>query len=221
MIARAQRKSLADTIYDRSYFPAVTHQRMQAGVPADMGGHYDGLIDKVLGGSNVANYATGNASGTVGFAGGPQTFAANGERFGVEGPDRGWAERMSDGAAPASQVRVATAPAIPSASSSQNGRPMATNEIGQYIPDDLIKQQLAAPPIVVPDYGEELDQLESIIAQESEYSVEEETKVNEEDLTVVKEQYAKSQDKIIKDLQETEAKLRDTMEHSELVDQRR
>ena len=48
-----------------------------------------------------------------------------------------------------------------------------------------------------------------------------ETKVNEEDLTVVKEQYSKAQDKIIKDLQETEKKLRQTMEHSELVDQRR
>lgn len=45
-----------------------------------------------------------------------------------------------------------------------------------------------------------------------------ETKVNEEDLTVVKEQYSKAQDKIIKDLQETEKKLRQTMEHSELVD---
>jgi len=45
-----------------------------------------------------------------------------------------------------------------------------------------------------------------------------ETRVNEEDLTVVKEQYSKAQDKIIKDLQETEKKLRETMEHSELVD---
>src|SRR5258705_13843364 len=38
-------------------------------------------------GSNISNYATGNASGGVGFAGGPETFRAGGERFGIEGPD--------------------------------------------------------------------------------------------------------------------------------------
>lgn len=137
--AAARGKSLADTIYDRGYFPSITHQRMASGIPSGMDGHYGGLLDKVLGGSNVSNYATGNASGTVGFAGGPQTFAANGERFGVEGPDRSWASRM--GAGPGSvPASVASAPASP-ASPPRASAPMAQNELGQYIPDELIKQQ--------------------------------------------------------------------------------
>lgn len=95
--AAARGKSLSDTIYDRNYFPSITHQRMAGGIPANMAGHYGSLLDSVVGGSNVSNYATGNASGTVGFAGGPQTFAHGGERFGIEGPDRAWARRMAGG----------------------------------------------------------------------------------------------------------------------------
>lgn len=89
--AAARKRSLYDTINDRKYFPPVTFSRMSAGVPDNMRDHYGGLFQNVVGGSNISNLATGNASGTVGFAGGPQTFAANGERFGIEGPDRGWA----------------------------------------------------------------------------------------------------------------------------------
>lgn len=92
--AAARGKSLADTINDRAYFPAITHERAAKGAPANMTSVYSGLLDQVAGGSNVSNFATGNASGTVGFAGGPQTYAANGERFGVEGPDRKWAQQV-------------------------------------------------------------------------------------------------------------------------------
>lgn len=95
--AAARGKSLADTIYDRNYFPAITHQRIGSGVPAQHAPGYNRILDAVVGGSNISNYATGNASGTVGFAGGPQTFAANGERFGIEGPDRAWSRRMAGG----------------------------------------------------------------------------------------------------------------------------
>jgi murein DD-endopeptidase MepM/ murein hydrolase activator NlpD len=42
-------------------------------------------------------FATGNASKGVGFAGGPQTAAYGGERFGIEGPDRRWAQKMREG----------------------------------------------------------------------------------------------------------------------------
>ena len=78
-----------------SYFPKTTYDAADRvmGSPA-METKYADMLAKVRGGSNLSNYATGNASGTVGFAGGPQTFAANGERFGIEGPDRRWAERM-------------------------------------------------------------------------------------------------------------------------------
>lgn len=95
--AAARKKTLADTIYDRGYFPAITHQRMARGVPQQLSQVYSDLYKKVADGSNVSNWATGNASGTVKFNGGPETFAAAGERFGVEGPDRKWAESLGFG----------------------------------------------------------------------------------------------------------------------------
>lgn len=115
--AAARGKSLSDTIYDRNYYPAVTHQRMRGGIPAGMADHYGGILDQVRNGSNVSNFATGNASGTVGFAGGPQTHAVAGERFGVEGPDRKWVQRMNAGVLPAagpSQPQPSQASPMPS-----------------------------------------------------------------------------------------------------------
>ena len=91
--AVARRKSLADVL-SGEYFPGVTHQRAARGVDANTRAAYDPVVQSVLGGSNITNYATGNASGTVGFAGGPQTYAAGGERFGIEGPDKGWWTRI-------------------------------------------------------------------------------------------------------------------------------
>lgn len=78
-----------------SYFPKITHQKAaQFGADPRTVARYRKTIEAVLGGSNVSGYATGNASGTVGFAGGPQTLSTGGERFGVEGPDIGWARRV-------------------------------------------------------------------------------------------------------------------------------
>ena len=52
-------------------------------------------LRRVREGSNISRLATGNASGHVGFAGGPQTYApGTGERYGVEGPDVGWVREM-------------------------------------------------------------------------------------------------------------------------------
>jgi hypothetical protein len=90
-VARNQRLS---DVLSGSYFPNITHQRASRPVSEADRAAYQPVIDKVLGGSNITNYATGNASGTVGFAGGPQTYAASGERFGIEGPDRGWWTRI-------------------------------------------------------------------------------------------------------------------------------
>ena len=83
-----------------SYFPGVTHSRASRSVSQSMREHYDKLIEEALYGSNITNFATGNASGTVGFAGGPQTYKAGGERFGIEGPDRGWWTRVGAQVAP-------------------------------------------------------------------------------------------------------------------------
>lgn len=78
-----------------SYFPNITHQKAaQFGADPRTLARYRKTIEAVLGGSNISGYATGNASGTVGFAGGPQTFSTGGERFGVEGPDLEWARRV-------------------------------------------------------------------------------------------------------------------------------
>ena len=84
---------------DPKYYPAVTLQRMQRYSDSHLE-PYSKIYADVAAGSNVANYATGNASGTVGFAGGPQTYQAPGtyERFGIEGPDRKWVTAMRSGA---------------------------------------------------------------------------------------------------------------------------
>lgn len=48
---------------------------------------YGNLLTRVMAGSDLTGGATGNASGTVGFAGGPMTARIGGEKFGIEGPD--------------------------------------------------------------------------------------------------------------------------------------
>ena len=98
--AAARGQPLSSAINDPSYFPKVTQQRMAGGVPGDLASGYSPLVDAVAGGSNTAKYATGNASGTVGFNGGPQTAAFGGERFGIEGPDKAWADRQGLTSAP-------------------------------------------------------------------------------------------------------------------------
>jgi hypothetical protein len=61
--------------------------------------YYDPGLEYALGGSNISRLATGNASSSVGFAGGPETsrvVSSKGktlERFGTEGRDIGWANR--------------------------------------------------------------------------------------------------------------------------------
>lgn len=85
--AHARGKTISETISGQDgYFPRVSLQPVQPTRTAAIAP----IIDTVAGGSNLSNGATGNASGTVGFNGGPQTFSANGERFGREGPDRNW-----------------------------------------------------------------------------------------------------------------------------------
>lgn len=93
--ASARNMSLASVLNDRGYFPAETFANADRFMndPA-MEQKYAAMLAQVRAGSNVSNYATGNASGSVGFGGGPQTFTAGGEKFGVEKPDMAWATRM-------------------------------------------------------------------------------------------------------------------------------
>ena len=85
--AASRGQSLAKTLSGR-YFPGETHARAARGVSDAQREKYGPMADAVLGGSNISNYATGNASGTVGFGGGPKTFSSGGENFGIEGQDR-------------------------------------------------------------------------------------------------------------------------------------
>lgn len=91
--ATARGKTI-DQVLSSSFFPQITHQRGARALSTTQREMYEPVLSHVLAGSNIANYATGNASGTVGFNGGPQVFAAGGERFGIEGPDRGWWTRI-------------------------------------------------------------------------------------------------------------------------------
>ena len=87
----AARGQTLDQTMSTNYYPslgnpnAVTQQQSQ---------YYSGITNQVMAGSNISNYATGNASGSVGFNNGYETYGSNGERFGVEGPDTGWANQM-------------------------------------------------------------------------------------------------------------------------------
>jgi hypothetical protein len=80
----------------QKYYPGITHER--AGnytLTQTEKQYYDSIAEEVKGGSNIANFATGNASGKVGFAGGPRT-ASHGkpglmENYGIEGWTADWA----------------------------------------------------------------------------------------------------------------------------------
>lgn len=128
--ASARGQTLRETL-SGSYFPGITHSKAQRfmGDPRYRE-KYKGMTGAVLGGSNISNYATGNASGTVGFAGGPGTFSAGGERFGIEGPDVGWAKRMRE-------FDLSTKAKEPE-------RPKINIDVPSAIPD---KQSLYAPPL--------------------------------------------------------------------------
>jgi hypothetical protein len=58
------------------------------------------VLQSVLQGSNIADYATGNESGDVKSGGVPITFEPNpgipkAERFVIEEKDQGWASKLS------------------------------------------------------------------------------------------------------------------------------
>lgn len=94
--ASARGMSLEQTLSDKKYFPQSTFDAANRYASQANPVTYDELLNKVREGSNISGFATGNASGTVGFAGGPMTYASGGERFGIEGPDKAWARQMEE-----------------------------------------------------------------------------------------------------------------------------
>ena len=88
----ARGMSLDQVLSDKAYFPKQTFDNAQRWMGGGLDAKYGDALGRVRGGSNLANYATGNASGDVGFGGGPQTAAFGGEKFGVEKADMSWAK---------------------------------------------------------------------------------------------------------------------------------
>ncbi|HET9373623.1 MAG TPA: hypothetical protein VFO40_01520 [Chthoniobacterales bacterium] len=95
--AKARGQTLDETISDSGYYPAVTMARLNDRISPELGAKLSPIVNRVLAGSNVAKFATGNESGKVTSAGAPITFMAGGERFVVENPDAGWHKNISAG----------------------------------------------------------------------------------------------------------------------------
>jgi hypothetical protein len=91
--AAARGQTLAQAIHDRAYYPNTTMRKVGTG----RGNRAEEQLMEVFEGSNISNWATGNASHGVGFAGGPKTLdLGTGDYFGTEGPDLKWVSKMKD-----------------------------------------------------------------------------------------------------------------------------
>jgi hypothetical protein len=117
--AITRNRTLSQTINDRNYYPASSYKPVT--LYPDQQAHYGSLVDRVAQGSNVSNYATGNASGSVGFGGGPRTASYSGENFGIEKPDLNAMHLMGlqSGQYPTVPYAPTTAGATPSYSAGQ------------------------------------------------------------------------------------------------------
>jgi hypothetical protein len=98
--ASARQQTLRQTL-SGPYFPAITHARARRGASDKTRAKYSDMLIDVIGGSNISGFATGNASGAVGFGGGPTTFRAGGEEFGIERADIVWTREQRSQAASA------------------------------------------------------------------------------------------------------------------------
>ena len=120
--AAARRMSLYDVVSNKDgYYPRKDDYKWKnAASKADpnLEKKYSDMANTVGSGSNIAKFATGNASGTVGV--GQQTFESNGERFGIENPDAGWAKSIIK---QMSEYEKSSASNIPTAGSTP-GRPL-------------------------------------------------------------------------------------------------
>jgi hypothetical protein len=92
--AAAKGQTISQTLQG-SYFPKSTYAKASRGLSDAAKAGYEPMLKDVLAGSNISGYATGNASGTVGFGkGGYQSFTAGGEKFGVEAGTQEWVEKQ-------------------------------------------------------------------------------------------------------------------------------
>ncbi len=93
--AAARHKTIAEILFGKDgYFPATTLNRAAAAQGSlSLDKKYGPMLEQVLRGSNVANFATGNESGGVHSGGAPVVFQSGNERGVIELPDLPWARR--------------------------------------------------------------------------------------------------------------------------------
>jgi hypothetical protein len=84
----AARKQSLDQTMRLGYYPNMGNTNA---LSEEQRQQYGPMIDEAIGGANISNYATGNASKKVDV--GAETFESQGERFGVEERDRAWADQ--------------------------------------------------------------------------------------------------------------------------------
>ena len=120
--AAARRMSLYDVVSNKDgYYPRkddYNWKNATSKADPNLEKKYSDMANTVGSGSNIAKFATGNASDTVGV--GKQTFESNGERFGIEDPDAEWAKSMIK---QMSEYEKSSASNIPTAGSTP-GRPL-------------------------------------------------------------------------------------------------
>ena len=87
--AAARNQSLAKTL-SGGYFPQETHSKAAKGIGEETRNSYAPMIESAMNGSNITSFATGNASGGVGFGGGATTFTSSGPpgSYGAKYPER-------------------------------------------------------------------------------------------------------------------------------------
>jgi hypothetical protein len=151
--AASRGQSLSFALNDRNYYPGVSFR--PAKMDEDTVANYQKMLDAAAAGSNISNYATGNASGNVGFAGGPQTYSAGGERFGIEGPDlkraRAEAEAYIPTARPADvqEFRVERGQAVtPVEMEVRRAKFVSPRKIEFFSEEDLAKVPTMEPQVV-------------------------------------------------------------------------
>jgi hypothetical protein len=154
----ARNQPLATTL-SGDYFPSETHRKADRSVSEGEIGAYSGAIGKVLGGSNITNYATGNASGDVGFNKGPQTAQFGNERFGQEGPDVGWWNKLGlvssaqaqEAPQQVAQAKGISAPAVSDtqyrASTVGNAPLYRASVVPEVAPSETPVKGVEAPPV--------------------------------------------------------------------------
>ena len=113
--ATAEGRSLAAVLSDPKYYPEATTSRLSKKISPKEAERMQAMVKEVVGGSNLANFATGNESLNVGYksrargiwmpilarALGPGGY----ERFVGEPHTRSWVERMQAGAAKPASLR--------------------------------------------------------------------------------------------------------------------